>query len=91
MKNIRLSPTSFGLPASLFAAGRQFCMVVSGFFPQPVRMLRSSTRFGRPSDHARRLVDLRREEDENKKEERLERRRDAKSRRALMARRQFAK
>jgi hypothetical protein len=54
-------------------------------------MLRPSTRFGRPSDHARRLVDLLREEDENKKEERLERLRDAKSRRALMARRQFAK
>jgi hypothetical protein len=37
------------------------------------------------------LVGLRREEDENEKEERLEWRRNARSRRALMARRQFTK
>jgi hypothetical protein len=37
------------------------------------------------------LVGLRREEDEDGKEERFERRHNAQSQRALMARRQFAK
>jgi hypothetical protein len=37
------------------------------------------------------LVGLRREDDENEQEERLERRRNAQPRRALMARRRFTK